>query len=137
MQKGHSINYIYNILKRFNWQNFSVSPSTFICKYAQSSNPFGRKIECIYDTCRFIDSPEPKGTTHPSCSGNKQRDHRSCGKTPAYGPTKRPVGRFNRRVRSVKCCYIPANSSDNPHRSLLPYTFHPLLFRRTPSRVIR
>lgn len=39
---------------------------------------------------------------------------------------------FSRRVRSVKCCYIPANSSDNPGRSLLPRTFHPPFFPSHP-----
>lgn len=42
------------------------------------------------------------------------------------------VDKFSRRVRSVKCCYIPANSSDNPRWSLLPCTFWSFLFR-TPS----
>jgi len=38
---------------------------------------------------------------------------------------------FSRRVRSVKCCYIPANSSDNPRRSLLPcLPFIPFFPRR-------
>lgn len=122
-------------MKGYQRRNFLVIPSIFTCKYARSSNPFVSKIgyeigQNICGTCpihRFIRAQRDYTSFLP----RKQTARSSLvWKNACVWPDKRrPVGRFNRRVRSVKYCYIPANSSDNPHRSLLPRTtFHSLLF---------
>lgn len=77
-------------------------------------------------------------TTHPSCPGNKQRDHRSCGKTPAYGPTNGgrsvdSIGAFA-QLNTAIFLLIPRTILTDPFCHVPPFV---PFFSRTPSHAIR